>query len=236
MPARVARRGSDSPLPGGCRSRPASSPVPRLRADVGVAVHHHSDWGIVWAGLAEAPGIYNQGSAGVSGELALYDEYAGDVTYADLAEPRRTGAPGRTSPLRQSRCAASNPRFSLGRDPLRSRGCRRCLTPSQEHPSTSTRRATGASPCPTRTGPPERRASTRSTCQSRRRPDEHLRAGRRGGDHLLGATRPRRRSGGAPAAVIPTSTRSSEPSPYQVEAEASCAARSGAGARVQPCQ
>lgn len=58
----------------------------RLRSDVTVAVHHHSDWGTVWAALAEVPGIYNQGSAGVSGDLALYDEYAADVTDADVAE------------------------------------------------------------------------------------------------------------------------------------------------------
>jgi ribulose-5-phosphate 4-epimerase/fuculose-1-phosphate aldolase len=58
----------------------------RLRSDVTVAVHHHSEWGTVWAALAEVPGIYNQGSAGVSGDLALYDEYASDVTDDDVAE------------------------------------------------------------------------------------------------------------------------------------------------------
>ncbi|OLO26058.1 aldolase [Streptomyces sp. MNU77] len=58
----------------------------RLRGDVTVAVHHHSDWGTVWAALGEVPGVYNQSSALVGGELALYDEYAGDVTYEDIAE------------------------------------------------------------------------------------------------------------------------------------------------------
>jgi len=58
----------------------------RLRPDVKVAVHHHSQWGTVWAALGEVPGIYNQNSAQVGGELALYNEYEGDVTFADIAE------------------------------------------------------------------------------------------------------------------------------------------------------
>jgi ribulose-5-phosphate 4-epimerase/fuculose-1-phosphate aldolase len=58
----------------------------RLRSDVTVAVHHHSEWGAVWASLGEVPGVYNQTSAGVSGDLALYDEYTADVTYDDVAE------------------------------------------------------------------------------------------------------------------------------------------------------
>jgi len=60
--------------------------VHRLRPEVKVAVHNHADWGTVWAALGEVPEIYNQSSAGVSGELALYNDYEGDVTYGDIAE------------------------------------------------------------------------------------------------------------------------------------------------------
>jgi ribulose-5-phosphate 4-epimerase/fuculose-1-phosphate aldolase len=58
----------------------------RLRADVKVAVHHHSDWGTIWAAMGAVPGIYNQSSAQVSGELALYNEYESDVTFAEVAD------------------------------------------------------------------------------------------------------------------------------------------------------
>lgn len=58
----------------------------RLRPDVKVAVHHHSEWGTIWASLGQVPEIYNQSSASIGGELALYDEYEADVTFADVAE------------------------------------------------------------------------------------------------------------------------------------------------------
>ncbi|RJG00637.1 class II aldolase/adducin family protein [Noviherbaspirillum sedimenti] len=57
----------------------------RLRPDVKVAVHHHSQWGTVWGALGEIPGIYNQNSAQV-GELGLYNEYEADVTFKEIAE------------------------------------------------------------------------------------------------------------------------------------------------------
>ncbi|MFW3895175.1 class II aldolase/adducin family protein [Pseudomonas bharatica] len=57
----------------------------RLRPDVKVAVHHHSEWGTVWGALGEVPGIYNQNSAQV-GALELYNEYAADVTFNEIAE------------------------------------------------------------------------------------------------------------------------------------------------------
>ena len=58
----------------------------RLRPEVKVAVHHHSEWGTVWAALGEVPMIYHQGGAQVGGELSLYDEYEANVTYTDIAE------------------------------------------------------------------------------------------------------------------------------------------------------
>ena len=57
----------------------------RIRPDVKVAVHHHSNWGTVWGALGEVPGIYNQNSAQV-GDLGLYNEYEGDVTFNQIAE------------------------------------------------------------------------------------------------------------------------------------------------------
>lgn len=57
----------------------------RLRPDVTVAVHHHSEWGTVWAALGEIPGIYTQNAAQV-GDLVLYDEYESDVTFSEIAE------------------------------------------------------------------------------------------------------------------------------------------------------
>ncbi len=58
----------------------------RMRPDVRVAVHHHPQWGTVWAAVGEVPPAYNQGAAGIKGEVMLYDEYEADVTYADIAE------------------------------------------------------------------------------------------------------------------------------------------------------
>jgi ribulose-5-phosphate 4-epimerase/fuculose-1-phosphate aldolase len=58
----------------------------RLRPDVRVAVHHHPRHGSVWAAVAEVPGLYLQSHAVIPGEVVLYDEFQGDVTYAELAE------------------------------------------------------------------------------------------------------------------------------------------------------
>jgi len=58
----------------------------RLRPEVKVAVHHHSEWGTVWGALAEVPGIYHQNGSQLGGGLALYNEYESDVTSAGIAE------------------------------------------------------------------------------------------------------------------------------------------------------
>jgi ribulose-5-phosphate 4-epimerase/fuculose-1-phosphate aldolase len=58
----------------------------RLRPDIRVAVHHHSQYGSVWAAVSEVPEDYLQSNAGIAGELVLYDEYQGDVTFAEIAE------------------------------------------------------------------------------------------------------------------------------------------------------
>jgi ribulose-5-phosphate 4-epimerase/fuculose-1-phosphate aldolase len=57
----------------------------RLRPDVRVAVHHHSEYGTVWSALHELPGIFNQNSALV-GRLKLYKEFETAVIHEDTAE------------------------------------------------------------------------------------------------------------------------------------------------------
>jgi len=58
----------------------------RLRPDVRVAVHHHSTYGSIWAAIQEIPEDYLQSFAGIEGDLVLYDEFEGDVTYSEIAE------------------------------------------------------------------------------------------------------------------------------------------------------
>ena len=58
----------------------------RHRSDVEVAIHNHSRFGTVWAGLQRIPPIYDQTSAMVDGEIALYDQYDGPVGEFEQAE------------------------------------------------------------------------------------------------------------------------------------------------------
>jgi ribulose-5-phosphate 4-epimerase/fuculose-1-phosphate aldolase len=58
----------------------------RARPDVVVAVHNHSRWGTIWADLRRVPPIYDQTSAMVDGEVALFDAYDGDVAQRRNAE------------------------------------------------------------------------------------------------------------------------------------------------------
>jgi ribulose-5-phosphate 4-epimerase/fuculose-1-phosphate aldolase len=57
----------------------------RARDDVTVAIHNHSRWGTIWADLQRVPPVYDQTSAAVDGEIAVFDEYAGDVANRDNA-------------------------------------------------------------------------------------------------------------------------------------------------------
>jgi len=58
----------------------------RLRPDITVAIHNHPKWGTIWADVQRVPGIYDQTSAAVAGELALHDEYEGNVADRANAE------------------------------------------------------------------------------------------------------------------------------------------------------
>ena len=54
----------------------------RARHDVGVAVHNHPRWGTVYADLGRAPVVFDQTSAMVAGEVAVYADYEGPVDSA----------------------------------------------------------------------------------------------------------------------------------------------------------
>jgi L-ribulose-5-phosphate 4-epimerase len=58
----------------------------RARANVGVAVHNHPVWGTIWADVGRVPPVYDQTSAMVAGDVALFDEYEGDVANRGNAE------------------------------------------------------------------------------------------------------------------------------------------------------
>jgi ribulose-5-phosphate 4-epimerase/fuculose-1-phosphate aldolase len=60
--------------------------IHRLREDVAVALHNHPRWGTIWADMQRVPPIYDQTSAGVNGEIALYDDYQGNVADRANAE------------------------------------------------------------------------------------------------------------------------------------------------------
>ena len=51
----------------------------RHRPDAGVVVHNHPRWGTIWADAHRVPPIYDQTSAMYSGEIVVYDDYAGPV-------------------------------------------------------------------------------------------------------------------------------------------------------------
>ncbi|MFZ4519762.1 MAG: class II aldolase/adducin family protein [Microthrixaceae bacterium] len=51
----------------------------RARPDVAVAVHNHPRWGTIWADLRRVPPVYDQTSAMVPGDPALYADFDGSV-------------------------------------------------------------------------------------------------------------------------------------------------------------
>jgi L-ribulose-5-phosphate 4-epimerase len=57
----------------------------RARPDVGVALHNHPRWGTIYADLQRAPKVYDQTSAMVPGEVAVYSEYDGTVNSTENA-------------------------------------------------------------------------------------------------------------------------------------------------------
>jgi L-ribulose-5-phosphate 4-epimerase len=49
------------------------------RDDIAVAVHNHPRWGTIWADAQRVPPVYDQTSAMVPGDPALYDDFGGSV-------------------------------------------------------------------------------------------------------------------------------------------------------------
>lgn len=77
------------------RGIPLHLELHKRRADVGVAVHSHPQWGTVWAGLGRVPPCYDQSSALGGGEVVLVDEYdkpVSDVSSARAAAQAMGGA------------------------------------------------------------------------------------------------------------------------------------------------
>jgi ribulose-5-phosphate 4-epimerase/fuculose-1-phosphate aldolase len=58
----------------------------RARDDVAVAVHNHPRWGTLWADMHRIPAVYDQTSALVGGEIALFDEWRAGVNNVSEAE------------------------------------------------------------------------------------------------------------------------------------------------------
>lgn len=57
----------------------------RARPEIGVAVHNHPRWGTIWADLQRVPLVYDQTSAMVPGDPALYDDFGGSVDAVENA-------------------------------------------------------------------------------------------------------------------------------------------------------
>lgn len=59
--------------------------IHEVRDDAEVIIHNHSRYGTLWANMQRVPPIYDQTSAMVDGEIALYDEYTGPVNQSEQA-------------------------------------------------------------------------------------------------------------------------------------------------------
>ena len=57
----------------------------KARDDVAVVVHNHPRWGTIWADLHRVPRVYDQTSAMVPGDPALYDDFGGSVDAVENA-------------------------------------------------------------------------------------------------------------------------------------------------------
>lgn len=55
------------------------------RDDITVAVHNHPRWGTIWADAHRIPPVYDQTSAMVPGDPALYDDFRGSVDATEQA-------------------------------------------------------------------------------------------------------------------------------------------------------
>ena len=58
----------------------------RRRPDIGVIIHNHPRWAVVWGDCLRVPPVYDQTSASIPHELVLIDEYGGDFSSVDSAD------------------------------------------------------------------------------------------------------------------------------------------------------
>ena len=64
---------------------PLHTELHRARPDTGVVIHNHPRWGTLFADMHRAPKIYDQTSAMVPGDVAVYDDYDGAVNSTENA-------------------------------------------------------------------------------------------------------------------------------------------------------
>ena len=57
----------------------------KIRHDISVAIHNHTRWATIWAGLNRAPTIYDQTGAMYAGEVAVFGQYRGAVDEPEIA-------------------------------------------------------------------------------------------------------------------------------------------------------
>ncbi|NRA35556.1 MAG: class II aldolase/adducin family protein [Polyangiaceae bacterium] len=57
----------------------------KVRHDAIVTIHNHPKWSSIWASKHTAPPIYDQSSAMFAGEVAVYNEFTGNVADPDNA-------------------------------------------------------------------------------------------------------------------------------------------------------
>jgi ribulose-5-phosphate 4-epimerase/fuculose-1-phosphate aldolase len=59
--------------------------IHKERPDIHVALHNHPRWSTIWADAGRIPPVYDQTSAYIDAEIALFDEYMGGVTDVENA-------------------------------------------------------------------------------------------------------------------------------------------------------
>jgi L-fuculose-phosphate aldolase len=74
----------------------------RARHDVTVAVHNHPRWATIYADLGRAPAVYDQTSALVAGDVAVYADYQGPVDQTANARAAVEAMGGATMALLQN--------------------------------------------------------------------------------------------------------------------------------------
>ncbi len=59
--------------------------IHKVRPDIHVALHNHPRWSTIWADSGRIPPVYDQTSAYIGADIALFDEYLGGVNEVENA-------------------------------------------------------------------------------------------------------------------------------------------------------